>query len=177
MDGCTYPRALTIESDAQVYTLNWISRMHRRNVDISSYCSVDANSRFILRLHCNFDAGADAFAINAQAARNGDMARAEPFRQDARYWLAGDELRAGRSKNFTNPDARRSLADAIEELYARTASRDDVEDVELEHMDTAYRTPILRNGLLVHMPYPTYARWYLLRQLGTSIYLVNLRAL
>ena len=159
------PRAMGIESDAQVYTLNWISRMDRRNVDISSYCSVDANSRFILGLHCNFDAGADAFAINAEAARTGDMARPEPFRQNGRYWLAGDELRAGRSKNFTNPDTRRGLAVAIEELYARAASRDDVEDVELEHMDTAYRTPMLRKGLLVHMPYTTYAHWYLLRQL------------
>ena len=159
------PKAMTIESDAQVYTLNWISRMDRRNVDISSYCSVDASSRFILGLHCNFDAGADAFAINAEAAKNGDMARHEPFRQDARYWLAGDELRAGRSKNFTSPDTRRGLAVAIQALYARAASRDDVEDVELEHMDTAYRTPFLRNGLLVHMPYTTYAHWYLLRQL------------
>ena len=166
IDGCLrLPNAMTVESDAQVYTLNWISRMDRRNVDISSYCTVDANSRFILGLHCNFDAGADAFAINAEAARTGDMARPEPFRQNGRYWLAGDELRAGRSKNFTNPDTRRGLAVAIEELYARAASRDDVEDVELEHMDTAYRTPMLRNGLLVHMPYTTYAHWYLLRQL------------
>ena len=32
-------------------------------------------------------------------------------------------------------------------------------------MDTEYRTPTLRNGLLVHMPYTTYAHWYLLRRL------------
>ena len=32
-------------------------------------------------------------------------------------------------------------------------------------MDTEYRTPVLRNGLLVHMPYTTYAHWFLLRQL------------
>ena len=44
------------------------SRMDRRNVDIPSYCSVGANSRFILGLHCNFDAAAYAFAINAEAA-------------------------------------------------------------------------------------------------------------
>ena len=56
-----------IESDAQVYTLNWISRMDRRNVDIFSYCRVDAGSRFILGLHCNFDPTADAFAVKAEA--------------------------------------------------------------------------------------------------------------
>ncbi len=159
------PKAMNLESDAQVYTLNWISRMDRRNVDISSYCTVDSDTRFILGLHCNFDAGADAFAINAESAKSGDMARREPFRKHARYWLAGDELRAGRSKNFTNPDTRRGLADAIEALYARAASREDVEDVELEHMDITYRTPFLRDGLLVHMPYTTYAHWYLVRHL------------
>jgi len=159
------PQSMCIESDSQVYTLNWISRMDRRNVDISSYCTVDSDSRFILGLHCNFDAAADAFAVNAEAAKSGDMARPEPFRRHARYWLAGDELRAGRSKNFTDPATRRGLADAIELLYSRAASRADVEDIELEHMDTAYRTPMLRNGLLVHMPYATYAHWYLLRQL------------
>ena len=166
MDGrLRLPESMHIESDAQVYTLNWISRMDRRNVDIASYCSVDTDSRFILGLHGNFDAAADAFAINAAAAKSGDMARPEPFRRDACYWLAGDELRAGRSKNFTDPATRRGLADAIELLYSRAASRADVEDIELEHMDTAYRTPTLRNGLLVHMPYTTYAHWYLLRHL------------
>ena len=158
------PGTMHVESDAQVYTLNWISRMDRRNVDISSYCSVDAQSRFILGLHCNFDPAADAFAVNADAAKTGDMARPEPFRKHAGYWLAGDELRAGRSKNFIDPATRRGLADAIELLYSQAASRADVEDIELEHMDTAYRTPTLRNGLLVHMPYTTYAHWYLLRQ-------------
>ena len=32
-------------------------------------------------------------------------------------------------------------------------------------MDTEYRTPSLRDGLLVHMPYTTYAHWFQLRQL------------
>ena len=38
-------------------------------------------------------------------------------------------------------------------------------------MDMEYRTPTLRNGLLVHMPYTTYAHWYLLRRLldGASV--------
>ena len=139
--------------------------MDRRNVDISSYCTVNAGSRFILGLHCSFDAAADAFAVNAEAARSGDMARPEPFRRVARYWLADDELRAGRSKNFTDTVTRQGLADAIKLLYSRAASRADVEDIELEHMDTEYRTPVLRNGLLVYMPYTTYAHWHLLRQL------------
>ncbi|MCY3702292.1 MAG: hypothetical protein OXG16_06385 [Rhodospirillales bacterium] len=59
------PGAMHIESGTQVYTLNWIIRMNRRNVDIDSNCSVDAHSRFILGQRCNFDAAADAFTVNA----------------------------------------------------------------------------------------------------------------
>ena len=48
MDGRRrLPEAMHIEADAQVYTLNWISRMDRRNVDISSYCSGGAGSWFV----------------------------------------------------------------------------------------------------------------------------------
>ena len=144
------PQEMVIESDAQTYTLNWISRLDRRNVDISAYCSVDSDTRFILGLHSNFDAGADAFAINAESARTGDMEAQEPFRKHARYWLAGDELRAGRSKSLGDAISRQGLSAAIQSLYARAASREDVEDIELEHLNTAYRTPFLRNGLLVH---------------------------
>ena len=64
------------------------------------------------------------------------------------------------------PGSRPHPAERQGELaYARAASREDVEDVELEHMDTTYRTPFLRDGLLVHVPYTTYAHWYLVRHL------------
>ena len=162
------PASMTIESDVQSYIINWTSRMDRRNGEIMANCSVDSESRFILGLHPNFDTGADAFAINAEAARTGDMTAKEPYRKYARYWLAGDDLRAGRSKNFQTRDIRGGLAAEIEALYAGAASRGDVEDIELEHMDTTYRTPFLKKGLLVHMPYTTYAHWYLLKRLLTG---------
>ena len=159
------PERMVIESDAQSYTLNWISRMDRRNADVWAYCSVDSDSRFILGLHGNFDKTADAFGINAESAALGDMNRQEPFRKHARYWLAGDELRAGRSKTFANRETRQALAAKIELLYRAAAHREDVEDIELEHMNTAHRTPHLHNGLLVHQPYTIYAHWVLLRRL------------
>ena len=162
------PTSMVIESDAQSYILNWTSRMDRRNGEILSYCSVDSESRFILGLHPNFDTGVDAFAINAEAARTGDMSHKEPYRKYARYWLAGDDLRAGRSKNFQTRGIRGGLAAEIEALYAGAASRADVEDIELEHMDNTYRTPFLRDGLQLHMPYTTYAHWYMLRRLLTG---------
>ena len=158
-------RKMVVESDAQSYLLNWTSRLDRRNVDIFAYCSVDSASRFILGFHHNYDRSADGLAINIESAKSGGMSGKEPYRKHARYWLAGDDLRSGRSKNFQTRAIRAGLSDQIEALYAAAASRQDVEDIELEHMDATYRTPFLRDGLLVHMPYTVYAHWYLLRRL------------
>ena len=36
------PSDLNVQCDAQVYQVNWISRLDRRNVELSTYCSVDA---------------------------------------------------------------------------------------------------------------------------------------
>ena len=159
------PEAMVIEADAQSYMLNWTSRMDRRNVEIFGYCSVDSHSRYILGFHQNYDPGVDEFTINRGAAQIGDMSAKEPYRKYARYWLAGDDLRAGRSKNFQTRGLRTELAGQIETLYAAAASREDVEDIELEHMDGSYKTPYLKDGLLIHMPYMTYAHWFLLRRL------------
>ena len=156
------PKRMVVESDAQSYMLNWTSRLDRRNVEIFGYCSVDSESRFVLGIHGNYDSTADAFAINAESARTGDMSMKESYRKYAHYWLAGDDLRAGRSKNFATKTVRKGLAEQIEALYAAAASREDVEDIELEHMNTAYNTPFLRDGLLVHQPYnPVMVQKYL----------------
>ena len=69
------------------------------------------------------------------------MSTKDPFREYARYWLAGDDLQAGRSNNFTTREIRAELAEQIEALYAAAAGREDVEDIELEHMDVTYKTP------------------------------------
>ena len=89
----------------------------------------------------------------------------EAYRKHAHYWLVGDDLRAGRSRNFATKTARKGLAEQIEMLYAAAASRADVGDIELEHMDTTYRTSFLKDGVLVHMRYTAYAHWLLPRRL------------
>ena len=80
------------------------------------------------------------------------MSAKEPYRKYARFWLAGDNLRAGGSKNFQTRNIRTELASQIEALYAAVASREDVEDIELEHIDVSFKTPYLKDGLLIHMP-------------------------
>ena len=156
------PEDLDIQADAQVYQLNWISRLDRRNVELSSYCSLHSASHFVLAMHCNFDGRVDAFKTNRAAVLNGDLERAEAFREHAQYWLAGDELQAGRAMARRDDRARVALLRQIERLYSNAASREDVENIELQHLNTGYATPFLSRGLQVHMPYTAYAHWFLL---------------
>ena len=52
------PANINLECDAQEYTLNWTSRMDRRNIVLQSYATVDSKTRFILGMHGNFDGNA-----------------------------------------------------------------------------------------------------------------------
>ena len=162
------PADLNVQSDAQTYLLNWISRMDRRNVELSTNCTVDADSSFILGMHCNFDGRVDPFEINMKAFERGDLDRPEAFRKYGHYWLPGDELRAGRAMARRKERARIDLITQIEELYASAESREDVENIELQALDTTYTTPDLSTGLQVHMPYTAYAHWFLMHRMLTG---------
>ena len=159
------PEDMNIQADAQVYQLNWVSRLDRRNVELSTYSSVHSESRFVLGMHCNFDGRVDPFEINAEAVRNGDLRIPEAFRKHGHYWLAGDELGAGRAMARRDERARVDLLTQIQELYAAAESRKDVENIELQVLDTTFSTPFLSRGLQVHMPYTAYAHWFLLHRI------------
>ena len=169
IDGrLTLPKDINIQSDGQVYQLNWESRLDRRNVDFTAYCSVDVDSHFVLGIHFNFDGRVDPFEINAESAGRGDMELPEAFRKYAHYWLAGDELRGGRALLRRDREARASLLEQIDALYASASGREDVENIELHSLDTAFTTPHLKHGLQVHAPYMTYAHWLLLHRMLTG---------
>ena len=161
------PEEIVTQTDAQTFTLNWTSRLDRRNVFLASCGTVDARSGFILGLNAGFDGRVDPFLINREAALNGDLMLAEPFRAFAHYWLAGDELMAGRAmgRKIRKHD-RVSLMNQITALYANAESRRDVEDVELDryHPDIQQIPPIWA-GLQTHEPYTVYAHWLLMRRI------------
>ena len=160
------PADMNIQSDGQSYTLNWISRLDRRNAELTCYATVDAKSGYILGMHANFDGGVDPFKVNAEAARTGEMELPEAHRTNtSQYWLVGDELRAGRALARLRKHERRELLAQIQSIYASAETRSDVEDIELHHLDTSYKTPFLSKGLQVHMPYTAYAHWMLLQRL------------
>ena len=179
IDGrLSLPKNLVIESDAQEYTLNWVSRLDRRNVVLSSYCTVDSRSGFILGMHSNFDGRVNPFDINVETAAKEEFALAEPFRKYPQYWLAGDELRGGRAmhKRLRKHDSI-ELMNQITALYATAEKREDVEDIELHyHNDLYCRTPSLGVGMQVHLPYTVYAHWFLLHRILSGAGVKRLQA-
>ena len=179
IDGrLTLPEDLVVETDAQEFTLNWTSRVDRRNVVLSGYSTVDAESRYILGIHVNFDEQADPFEINRDAAQVGDFDVAEAYRKYAHYWLAGDELRAGRSMSKKlNKHDRVALMEQIKALYERAQNRHDVEDIELDHHDpSCQQMPPLKYGMQTHEPYTAYAHWMLMRRLLSGAGVKRLQA-
>ena len=161
---------MTVQSDAQEYTLNWVSRLDRRNVVLSGYCTVYADTRFVLGVHANFDARVDPFVINADAVAQGDLDTPEPFRKYAQYWLPGDELGTGRAmgNNFEKiyKHSPVDLIAQIKAIYAAAETRKDVEDMELQYRNVYFcQLPPLSSGLQVHEPYTAYAHWMLLRRI------------
>ena len=160
------PEDLVIQNDAQEYTLNWISRLDRRNVVLSGYSTIDADSGFVLGMHVNFDGGVDPFEVNRDAAQIGDFDVPEAYRKYAHYWLPGDELSADRalSRKLAKHD-RVALLNQIQRLYANAEHRRDVEDIELDHYDPSCRQmPPLTTGMQTHEPYTAYAHWMLLHR-------------
>ena len=162
------PEDMDIQTDAQSYRLNWISRMDRRNVELSGYATVHHDSAFVLAMHTNYDGHVDPFVVNKAAAVNGDLDVPEAFREYAQYWLMGDELREGRSMGLRDSKARISLLRQIERLYARAESREDVENIELQVLNTSYTTPFFSRGLQVHLPYTAYAHWLIVHRILTG---------
>ncbi len=141
MDGrLSLPVDMTVELDSQIYTLNWPSRLDRRNIELSCYCNVDTDSRFILVCTVISMTEWDSIVINRGAALNGDMAQKEPFRRYAQYCLAGDELKAERALARKYRAKRDNLAGQITALYAAAVSREDVENIELQDMDPGFCT-------------------------------------
>ena len=54
MDGrLALPEEVVTQTDAQEYTLNWVSRLDRRNVVLSGYATIDFDSHFVLGMHAS----------------------------------------------------------------------------------------------------------------------------
>ena len=167
LDGeITLPKSLSLSTDIQEYRLNWTNRHDKRNPVFSAIATVDNKSNYLFALHANYDKDIDAFAINKESALSGDLERKEAFRKYAQYWLAGDEFHSGRANAMKlGLDKSKDIIKQIQDVYSAAQSREDIEDSEMWAMNPDLHNPKMAKGLQVHIPYVSYAHFYIMQKI------------
>ena len=160
------PAAMNVAIDSQSLMVNWPSKVQRRTVEMTSCCSVDSASRFILELDVNHDPRFEPFEVNRESAERDDLTRKEAFRRYARFWLAGDEMHAGRSaqRQMGRAAANRAVG-AIQDAFRAANAYADVAEMEIVPGHGPLRDTMLRNGMLVKTGYRTLGHMFVLREL------------
>ena len=160
------PAQMDIAIDSQSLMVNWPRKVQRRTVEMTSCCSVDSASRFILELDVNHDPGFDPFDVNHESAERGDMTRKEAFRKYARFWLAGDEMRSGRTgqRRMGREAADRAVGD-IQDAFRAANAYEDVAEMEIVPGQGPLRDHMLRSGMLVKTGYRTLGHMFVLREI------------
>ncbi len=160
------PAGMNIAIDSQSLMVNWPSRIQRRTVEMTSCCSVDAASRFILELDVNHDPRFDPFDVNHESAELDDMTRKEAFRKYARFWLAGDEMRSGRTgqRRMGRAAAEQAVGD-IQDAFRAANAYEDVAEMEIVPGQGPLRDHMLRSGMLVKTGYRTLGHMFVLREI------------
>ena len=160
------PAEMDIALDSQSLMVNWPRKVQRRTVEMTSCCSVDAASRFILELDVNHDPRFDPFDVNYESAELGDMTRKEAFRRYARFWLAGDEMRSGRTgqRRMGRQAAEQAVGD-IQDAFRAANAYADVAEMEIVPGQGPLRDTMLRSGMLVKTGYRTLGHMFVLREI------------
>ncbi len=160
------PAEMDIALDSQSLMVNWPSKVQRRTVELTSCCSVDSASRFILELDVNHDPRFDPFDVNQESADRGDMTRKEAFRRYARFWLAGDEMRSGRTgqRRMGRAAADQAVGD-IQDAFRAANAYADVAEMEIVPGQGPLRDTMLRSGMLVKTGYRTLGHMFVLREI------------
>ena len=163
------PAAMNVAIDSQSLMVNWPSRVQRRTVEMTSCCSVDSASRFILELDVNHDPRFDPFDVNYESAELGDLTRKEAFRRYARFWLAGDEMRSGRTgqRRMGRAAAEQAVGD-IQDAFRAANAYADVAEMEIVPGQGPLRDTMLRSGMLVKTGYRTLGHMFVLREILQS---------
>jgi transposase-like protein len=153
---------LAISIDRQDYMINWSDTADKRNIIIHSLGSADNASGFIFGLHINLDHEVDGTEIEARAKECGDYEANPPFREHARYWLVPDyESSILTSSPVRTKGKKGSLSDSIEDSYAESELREDIEVFENPTVDTQ----LPQKGMLIHAEYTLYGHFQFLKAL------------
>jgi hypothetical protein len=112
-------------------------------------------------MHLNIDPEVVRGNIEVEAETCGDFEAKPPFRKFARYWLAPDFAEALSKSKSIKSKRKLGLSESIEESYAETELREDIES--FEEMTSEVKLPKL--GMQIHGEYTMYGHFMFLRHL------------
>lgn len=159
-------KRLYISVDRQDHMVNWSQANDKRNVVLSALGSADNVSGYIFGIHVNYDPNLDPLRIERDAKLSGDNETKPPYRKYARLWLEQDFSDSlVRQQKRTSACSRKDLTGDINEQYAQTAGRDDVESAE----EIKGSVSLPRQGMLVHSEYTLYAHFFFLQQMLRNV--------
>jgi transposase-like protein len=159
-----YLDRLQISVDRQAYMLNWTETEDKRNVIIHALGSSDNRTGFVFGMHLNIDTAANRADVEAAAEACGDYTAAPPFREFARFWLPPDFAKAkakANAKQKATKSANKTLRDDLEESYAATALREDIESFE----EITSTIKLSDYGVQTHGEYTMYGHFLFLKHL------------
>ncbi len=161
LSGMALPR-LYLATDRQDYVVNWTRHVDRRNVILHAVGTADNATGYVFGMHLNYDPDMDADETEKLAVAAGDYQAKLPFRRFARCWLKQDyDAAVLRRVKARKPQGVRDLHGDIEETYADTTQREDVEVSEVQ--DSGRRLPT--SGMQIHSEYSLYGHFFYLKQL------------
>lgn len=160
MDGMPLPK-LYIAVDRQDYMVNWSQRKDKRNIVFQAVGSADMESSYVFGMNLNFDPELDLSVVDLDATACGDYSAYPPFRRFARLWLKPDYSVSVARSAYRKRKRIRTLVDEIEQDYARTILREDIEASE----EKTYEEALPQRGIQVHAEYTLYAHFFHLQRL------------
>jgi transposase-like protein len=155
---------LYVSVDRQDYVINWVHADDKRNIVLNALGCADNKTSYVFGIHINYDADLDALAVERDAKQSGDNLLRPPFRRHARVWLTED-YQAALVKNQAKRVVKKQLRDSIEDCYTEAMGREDVEDPDVQTVETT----LPYKGMLIHSDYTLYGHFFFLRNLFANV--------
>ena len=155
---------LYLSVDRQEYMINWGNAGDKRNTVLMALGTADNKTSYVFGIHVNYDASLDVDQVEADAKRLEDTLLRPPFRRYARVWLKEDYQDA-LNRSQERKSKKKRLRDSIEDSYAETINREDVEDPDVQTTETS----LPGKGMLVHSDYTLYGHFFFLKELLSGV--------
>lgn len=155
---------LYLSVDRQIHIVNWKHAGEKRNIILNALGTADNKSSYIFGIHVNYDPSLNAEQVEKDAVINGDDLLSPPFRRYARAWLQQDYTNAI-GKSNSKRSVSKYLRDRIQNEYDNSSSREDIEESEIQTVETGLPC----EGIQIHSEYTMYGHFLFLKHLLRNV--------